>query len=284
MRSPLRICARGFCRWLLSRTGRPCGREDLQLPAVVFSPHFDDETLACGGTILKKKAAGADVKIVFMTDGSRSHRNLMPADQLSKLRMQEGVAASIALGLRKDDVYLLKLEEGKVGKQQDAAVAGAFDLLSKHKPAEIYIPCGRDVHPDHVATNRAVLAAVRQCGLDVVVNEYPVWFWRQWPWVGVRVNMRRQTREIWKTSFRSRCGLQLVRDFRHLVCIRDVLDRKRAALNRHRSQMTRLAQGWAILRDMDQGDFLDCFFQDHEVFRRYRVAGGQMVDSLGAVQ
>jgi LmbE family N-acetylglucosaminyl deacetylase len=40
---------------------------------VVFSPHPDDETLGCGSTIIKKKRLGADVTIVFMTDGSKSH-------------------------------------------------------------------------------------------------------------------------------------------------------------------------------------------------------------------
>jgi len=47
--------------------------KDLGCTATVFSPHPDDETLGCGGTIIKKKRAGAEVKIFYMTDGRKSH-------------------------------------------------------------------------------------------------------------------------------------------------------------------------------------------------------------------
>ncbi len=69
-------------------------RQDIKRPAIVFSPHFDDETLGCGGIIFKKKRAGADVKIVFMTDGSKSHKNLISEDELKVIRQSEGLAAA----------------------------------------------------------------------------------------------------------------------------------------------------------------------------------------------
>ncbi len=46
---------------------------ELARSALVFSPHPDDECLGCGGTIIRKKQAGSTVKIVHLTDGSRSH-------------------------------------------------------------------------------------------------------------------------------------------------------------------------------------------------------------------
>ncbi len=51
--------------------------------ALVFSPHPDDESLGCGGTIIKKKSLGARVKLVHMTDGSAAnHDNLISSQEL----------------------------------------------------------------------------------------------------------------------------------------------------------------------------------------------------------
>src|SRR5882724_2841134 len=36
---------------------------------LVLAPHMDDETLGCGGTIARHAQAGADVAVVFLTDG-----------------------------------------------------------------------------------------------------------------------------------------------------------------------------------------------------------------------
>ena len=36
---------------------------------VVLAPHMDDETLGCGGTIARHVQAGAQVTVVFLTDG-----------------------------------------------------------------------------------------------------------------------------------------------------------------------------------------------------------------------
>jgi LmbE family N-acetylglucosaminyl deacetylase len=35
---------------------------------VVFAPHPNDETLACGGTIIKRLREGFNVYIILMTD------------------------------------------------------------------------------------------------------------------------------------------------------------------------------------------------------------------------
>ncbi|CDN13265.1 hypothetical protein RintRC_5337 [Richelia intracellularis] len=64
--------------------------------------------------MIKKKRAGADVKLVFMTDGSKSHSNLIPEDELTKIRSNEGIAAAQSMGIDKDNVFLLGFEETKL--------------------------------------------------------------------------------------------------------------------------------------------------------------------------
>lgn len=100
-------------KWTLARIGSEVTECDLKRDALVFSPHFDDETLGCGGTIIKKKKAGADVKIVFMTDGSKSHKDLIPQDKLMEIRKSEAFAASQSLGLKACDVFPLEFEDEK---------------------------------------------------------------------------------------------------------------------------------------------------------------------------
>jgi hypothetical protein len=75
----VRARARGLYRAALGK--RRNVRDDLSLrrSAVVFAPHPDDETLGCGGTIVRKIRAGARVRLVVMTDGGSSHRELLPA-------------------------------------------------------------------------------------------------------------------------------------------------------------------------------------------------------------
>jgi hypothetical protein len=64
-----------------------------------------------------------------------------------------------------------------------------------------------------------------------------------------------------------------MKKFRWSVCIRDVLEVKRLALEQHKTQMTRLLSNvhWPVLNDVSNGEFLQCFFQDVEVFHRHQL-------------
>jgi hypothetical protein len=63
------------------------------------------------------------------------------------------------------------------------------------------------------------------------------------------------------------------------VEVSQVLDRKRAALEMHRSQMIRINgdQNWDVLSDYSGGRFLEMLFQPHEAFRRYMIPGNRLV-------
>src|SRR5687768_14178340 len=63
-----RIVGRLCRRAVEKRASRP-DASHLARSAVVFSPHYDDETLGVGGTVIRKRDCGAIVYLVFMTDG-----------------------------------------------------------------------------------------------------------------------------------------------------------------------------------------------------------------------
>jgi LmbE family N-acetylglucosaminyl deacetylase len=247
-----------------------CDRTHLAQSAIIFAPHPDDETLGCGGTIVQKKQAGAALKIVFMTDGSQSHSHLIPAEKLKAIRTQEGLAAAQKLGVEAKNVFFLGITDGTLTHHQAIAIEKVKQIILRTLPETIFIPYVQDGVPDHDATNHIVIAALRQCGIPVTVYEYPIWFWRHWPWT-VLEGKASSPLSVWREQLAN--SLRLVQQFSYAVDIHAVLDHKRIALEQHQSQMTRLKPDprWLTLGDVAQGDFLDCFFQNYEFFRRYRV-------------
>jgi LmbE family N-acetylglucosaminyl deacetylase/beta-glucosidase-like glycosyl hydrolase len=89
------------------------------LDILVFSPHPDDETLGCGGTISKAVTAGKKIKVIFITNGdayskssyrlSLSKSRLKTRDyiDLGKKRRQDAIAALRELGLNEDNLVFL---------------------------------------------------------------------------------------------------------------------------------------------------------------------------------
>ena len=266
---------RGVLQNLLWKTGvgRPM---ELGARTTVFSPHFDDETLGCGGTIIKKKRAGADVRVVFMTDGSASHRHLMSGAELARIRSAEALAACGVLGVPQEHVTLLNFEDGSLRKAFEPARARVIELLREAEPIEIFVPYRKEQPSDHLATTDIVLSAVREWRRGksgkVTIFEYPVWFWYHWPWVSLDTG-KGSAYAGWAGGTLSG-SRALIRELRSRSFVGDVLDIKHAALSEHRSQMVRLLPDpqWFTLSDVGDGDFLACFFRDHELFRRYSIS------------
>lgn len=270
--SLVRTALHRFNRFAMTRLARPLPEAELQRPAMVFAPHPDDETLGCGGTILRKRRVGAVVRLAFLTDGSASHAGLVSRAEMKAMRIGEALAAAEALGVRAGDVFLLGLPDGELQAHHEEAVARVTALLEQHRPEQLFIPAIRAEHPDHVATNAIVHEAVRRLGRVATLFEYPVWLWRHWPAVALP-DTREQARAVLVSSLRAGFGLRLLSEFRTSVPIRDFVDQKRQVLARHASQMRRRDGDprWWTLSDVSEGEFLDCFFQEQEVFRRIEL-------------
>jgi LmbE family N-acetylglucosaminyl deacetylase len=245
----------------------------MKASAMVFAPHQDDETLACGGTVILKRRAGTAVSCVFMTDGTTSHRCFMDAGELRSLRMQEALDATAVLGLSRTNVHFLNLEDGLLRPSNPNAVTQIVALLDRYCPEEIYVPYRADGMSDHEATHAVVVEAATRTGRPFEICEYPVWVWNQWPWVPLQVRFNRDAGRTFLSMLRAGLGLRLIRECRSGVFVGDLLDRKREALSQHRSQMTVLRPGtaWPTLKDVSGGEFLGCFFQDFEIFRCWKI-------------
>jgi LmbE family N-acetylglucosaminyl deacetylase len=247
--------------------------ESLKRSAVVFAPHPDDETLGCGGTVLKKIAAGSAVRLVVMTDGRRSHRALMDEDRLTTIRAAEAVEAASRLGIARERVELFGFRDSELVEHREAALERVGHVLDEDPPEEIYVPYRHDSTRDHVETRRVALEAAKRCRGGVLVYEYPVWFWHHWPWVPLELFNRRDLPGL--VMAQASAATSLIRDFNSSVFVGDVMQNKRHALDAYASQMTRLVDDpkWMRLADVAEGEFLRCFFQPHEVFWEHRLSG-----------
>ncbi len=259
-------------RWLwqiLQRVVKEIDEEHLKSSAVIFAPHADDETLGCGGTIIKKRKLGARVDIAFMTDGTNSHERFIAKEELKAIRQFEALAASKKLGVDEKHVFFLEFEDGKLADHHEAARAKVIRLLNFLKPEAVFIPYCHEPPLDHLATNKIVLAALQAYGKNVTVYEYPIWFWHHWPWTGATANSWREILQFGLRSIAS--GYRLITHFRFCTPIQEFLEDKRAALNEHKSQTTKLRSvaEWKTLEEVANGELLPCFFQPQEIFRQF---------------
>jgi LmbE family N-acetylglucosaminyl deacetylase len=263
----MRLIALQLFRRLLYKRACDISAETVTRSALVFSPHPDDETLGCGGTMLLKRRSGTPVWIAFMTDGATSHNRFMDEDELRHLRQEEALHATQKLGIPSANIKFLNFPDGRLHEYRAAAVQQVLALMELRRPCEVFVPYRRDGTSDHEATNRVVMEALRQYPFPVLLCEYPIWCWNSWPWVPSNSSSGESLHFV-KRAAKSGFGFSVLRRFRTGVVVVDVLKLKREALDQHRSQMVALRTGvnWPTLPQVGDGKFLSHFFQDMELF------------------
>ncbi|MBB5031354.1 PIG-L deacetylase family protein [Prosthecobacter vanneervenii] len=156
---------------------------------LVFAPHPDDEALGCGGLIQHAVAAGAQVRVIFQTDGDNNPWPQRYVEQRWSIdddcrrrwgarRRQEALRSVQTLGLRAEDAIFYGLpDQGltRLWMQQDART---LDLhvadLQNFRPTLLVVPSQDDNHPDHGGSYELVQEARKRAGLTAV---------RQWDYL-----------------------------------------------------------------------------------------------------
>ena len=198
---------------------------------LVVAPHPDDESLGCGGLLALLAASEQGARVVFVTDGTRSHPNSpsYPPEWLRALREAEAEAALAALGLAPEAALFLRYPDCGLPQRGTGSFETALDRVTEivrdWAPETVLLPWRRDPHCDHVDAWALFRAALHRFDTPLRVLEYPVW---AWPHADGPEAPRADEANAWR------------------VDIRSVLDRKRAAIAAHRSQTT-----WLIADDPD---------------------------------
>jgi LmbE family N-acetylglucosaminyl deacetylase len=177
----LRQLAIELCGGLLEIGSKPYQLREA--PAVVIAPHQDDETLACGGVIARKRNEGLPVHVIFITDGSASHPGhprLGPAE-IATLRAGEAMHAMTYLGVERAAVHFLNEPDGTLKTiapdRREALVRRLTQIMGTISPGEIFLPCNPDGSSEHDATFGFVIDAITRTNLLPDVWQYPVWSW-----------------------------------------------------------------------------------------------------------
>lgn len=123
---------------------------------LVISPHPDDESIGCGGTVRKHFDEGAAVRAVFLTSGEKGGHG-QEERATADVREAEARAAAAILGI--ESVEFLRLPDGALQASR-SAVQRLKQLLVAWPPDCIYLPHGRETHPDHRAAVRLLRRAL----------------------------------------------------------------------------------------------------------------------------
>ncbi|MDQ0178370.1 bacillithiol biosynthesis deacetylase BshB2 [Bacillus chungangensis] len=136
---------------------------------VVF-PHPDDEAFGVSGTISAHIKNGTPVTYACLTLGEMG-RNLgnppfTTREGLPKIRKKELQAAAAVMGIK--DLRMMGYRDKTIEFESDEKLADmVFALLEELHPSLVisFYP-GYSVHPDHEATARAVIRAIRRLPLE----------------------------------------------------------------------------------------------------------------------
>lgn len=164
----------GVCLHLILRATARQEKNRLGGTVLVFTPHPDDETLACGGVISREVERGSDVIIACVTDGR--HGGSTDPENLATLRKDELIRAMRSLGGAAIEVVMLDFEDSTLDLRGDELDVALSSLVALRQPTIVFSPSPLDPHPDHAALGAATRRVLAQ--LDVRHLEYFVWGWR----------------------------------------------------------------------------------------------------------
>lgn len=114
------------------------------MKVLVIAVHPDDETLGCGGTLLKHKKKGDEINCLFVTSGNEEQQKLIG-------EVAESYGFNNYLNLffpenQLDDISLNDL------------IPKISSYVNSTMPDVLYIPNRSDVHSDHRRVHEAMLA------------------------------------------------------------------------------------------------------------------------------
>jgi len=127
----------------------------MTVKTLVVAPHPDDEVLGVGGTLLRRKAAGANVAWLIVTaisveSGWSAGKVKERADEIERVTELFGFNEVFSLNFPTTQLDQVPMSD---------LVARISDVFKLFEPEEVFVPHPSDVHTDH----RIVFDAVASC-------------------------------------------------------------------------------------------------------------------------
>ena len=134
----------------------------------VMAPHPDDESLGCGGTLLRLSGQ-AKIELTLVTDGSGAGGLPPGSDQI---RFEELKQAAKVLGI--SEIEALNYPDGSFLADERFERFIEKRLLQK-VPDCILLPSRDDYHPDHAALGHAIFEILSRYRVRSTLLFYEIW-------------------------------------------------------------------------------------------------------------
>jgi LmbE family N-acetylglucosaminyl deacetylase len=119
---------------------------------LVVSPHPDDETLGCGGTLLKHKDSGDSIYWLNITNMEEEYEYPKEKVEARKKEIEEVIKA-----YKFDEYFDLCLRPAALTEKDISFMVNKIsEILEKVKPNILYVPFWGDAHSDHRVTFNAL--------------------------------------------------------------------------------------------------------------------------------
>lgn len=184
---------------------------------LVFGPHPDDIEIGLGGTVARHASLGLSVGLCDLTAGE------MGSNGAPEERLVEAENARVVLGASwRENLHWPDRRIGKDPNHLQQAVA----FIRRHQPRTIAAPYWSDRHPDHTAASQLLTEAVFNAGL----RRY------------------RAEGEPWKADWICYYFINDLASPSFVIDVSVTYDKKRAALDCHKTQFERMAPDAADTR------------------------------------
>ena len=145
----------------------PIDKNDMVL---IISPHPDDETLGCGGTIIKMCSGEINVAVVMLTDGNGGGRT----QNIGSIRKKEFVKARDVLGYK--FYSMLDYPDGKLQSFKTELSKQIHELILEKAPKLVLIPYLLDCVVDHQTANIVLSQVLRNVdATNMIIGMYEIW-------------------------------------------------------------------------------------------------------------
>lgn len=184
------------------------------MKVLVVSPHHDDETIGCGGSICLHVASGDEVSVVFVFAGWSAIPSIIDKKEAAIIIQSEAREACKELGVKK--VIELSFED-RAYHPGENVTNSLIKVFREVSPSLVYIPHDNEGDREHRFVNK-----VSQEALWISSSDY-------FPELGKKINSVSFVLgyEVWEP-------LQRHQYFNN---ISDVIEEKKNALEKYKSQL-----------------------------------------------
>jgi N-acetylglucosamine malate deacetylase 1 len=138
---------------------------------LVLTPHADDETLGCGGLLLKAVQKNKRIKVILYSDNSESI-NGQDKNDIIDARSSEFKKAMKTLGIQ-DYVELKTAPKDFINSQ--SLITATLEIVSGFSPSVILLPSFIDNHEEHKTLNKILLNALLKYNIETEIMMFEVW-------------------------------------------------------------------------------------------------------------